>query len=191
MSTLRAFSGGGPGWLFLGVLPLVAACAVSEQEWSVESLESGDIVEIEIARPVTAATWTVSSEPDVVIPAPWAGGTPGQIRVVQAVRLSSGQIVVGRNGDDRLLHCYASDGEFLYASDSSTRTSPSVPGVRALIRLPLDSLLVADHNRTLRLYDRQGSMFSTWSSEQGGRRVGSPVARLDDGPLRFIVRYTD
>ncbi len=140
--------------------------------------DSAGIAIVENAAPAweEAEAWRVAAEPEVEIGV--LEGEPAyQLdRVIDAVRLSDGRIVVANGGTGELRY-YAADGRHLRTAGGEGGGPGEFRWLGRLLRLPGDTILAADWGSDrLSVMDPAGEYVASRSAPE-------PTAHLDDGTL--------
>lgn len=105
-------------------------------------------------------------------------------RVSGAVRLTSGEVVVAVGGTQEV-RWFDADGQWLRSVGGHGSGPGEFQGMRSLMLLPGDSLLVEDMlTDRMTLYDGEGSLVRSWTTGAAGSP--SPIGRLPDGSFVAI-----
>lgn len=168
----------------LSTLAYAAGCGVDAERTEGPAVrDSAGITIVQNTSPVWSdgAAWRVATKPIVTI-----GGLAEEeedqlFRVVDAVRLSDGRIVVANAGTQDL-RFYDAEGRFLQASGGEGSGPGEFQALAALIRLPADSLLTWDfRNRRAQVFGPDGGFARSFQIESQVRIW--PLGAFGDGTL--------
>lgn len=154
--------------------PAAAACGSERPDAPPVSIRDSAGVEIvESRRPRgDSIAWRPASEPRLSVGA--VGGDTAEVlsRVVGAVRLPDGRLVVADGGSNRL-RFYGADGRFLRSAGGEGGGPGEFQHLRTLRRCHPDSLYAFDLHWGLELFDTAGRHVRTEAMDTDGT-VGSP-----------------
>lgn len=109
-------------------------------------------------------------------------------RISGAVRLSSGEIVVANQGSNEL-RWFSPTGEWMHTVGREGSGPGEFRGLRRLLLLPGDSLLVEDGLAArMTLFDTRGRLVRTWQISPAGSFITPPpLGRLGDGSFVAVT----
>ena len=155
--------------------------------------DSGGVVLVESSTPAweESSGWTLSEEPLLII-----GRVDGPEeyllhRVMSAIRLDDGRIVLSNNGSQELLF-FDRDGQFLSASGKSGEGPGEFRNIGLLHRMGEDSLAVIDFGLfRISVFDEGGKFARSFRVAEGSPELPFPDGVFADGTLLTSVHESD
>jgi hypothetical protein len=145
--------------------------------------DSAGIIIVENQRPSLPRMWTVAASPSLRVG--HESGRPEQelYRVVSAIRLSDGTVVIG-NGGTNEVRWYSDSGALLRSSGGVGEGPEEFRQLDRVIRLGGDSIGAGDYVLArLTVYDANGNFVRTVTQRAVEGQILGPVARFSDGTL--------
>lgn len=155
--------------------------------------DSGGVVLVESSAPAweESSSWTLSEEPLLII-----GRVDGPEeyllhRVMSAIRLDDGRIVLSNNGSQEL-RFYDSEGQFLSASGQAGEGPGEFRNIGLLHRLGADSLAVIDFGLfRISVFDEGGDFARSFRIAEGSPELPFPDGLFADGTFLTSVHEAD